>query len=110
ITSADNTTFTVGTAGSFTVTTTGNPASTFSLTGAPVWLSIGSSSGILAGTPPSLGAGPYTFTLTITRSNGVNPDATQSFTLNVDQPPAITRANNTTFTVGTAGSFTVTTT
>ncbi len=34
--------------------------------------------------------------------------ATQSFTLTVNQAPAITSANSTTFTVGTAGSFTVT--
>ena len=40
------------------------------------------------------------------------PDATQSFTLTVNQAtrPAITSATSTTFTVGTAGSFTVTTT
>ena len=38
------------------------------------------------------------------------PDATQSFTLTVDQAPAITSADNTTFTTGTLGTFTVTTT
>ena len=38
------------------------------------------------------------------------PDATQTFTLTVDQAPAITSANATTFTVGTAGTFTVTAT
>ena len=41
--------------------------------------------------------------------NGVSPDATQTFTLTVNEAPAITSANSTTFTVGTAGSFTVTT-
>jgi Putative Ig domain/IPT/TIG domain/PKD domain len=110
ITSAADSTFTVGTAGSFTVTTTGNPASTFSLTGAPAWLSIGSATGIIAGTPPNLGAGPYIFNFTVDAGNGVTPDTTQPFTLTVNQAPAITSATNTTFTIGTSGSFTVTTT
>src|SRR5207249_286941 len=70
ITSANNTTFTVGTAGTFTVTATGNPAPTFSMTGAPAWLAINSTTGAMTGTPPNLGAGPYAFTFTITASNG----------------------------------------
>ena len=41
--------------------------------------------------------------LTITAANGVSPDATQSFTLTVDEAPAITSADATTFTVGSAG-------
>ena len=44
--------------------------------------------------------------LTITATNGVLPDATQSFTLTVrHQAPAITSADTTTFTVGTAGTL-----
>ena len=38
------------------------------------------------------------------------PNATQAFTLTVNASPAITSADHTTFAVGTAGSFTVTTT
>ena len=38
------------------------------------------------------------------------PDATQSFTLTVNQAAAITSADSTTFTAGTLGTFTVTTT
>jgi hypothetical protein len=110
INSAADTTFTVGTAGSFTVTVTGNPASTFSLTGAPGWLSIGSATGIIAGTPPNLGAGTYVFNFTVDAGNGVAPDATQAFTLTVNQAPAITSAADATFARGAAGSFTVTTT
>ena len=51
--------------------------------------------------------GPATYPLTITAANGVLPNATQSFTLTVNQAtqPAITSATSTTFTVGTAGSF-----
>ena len=62
----------------------------------------------LAGTP---GAGTGgTYALTITAANTVLPDATQSFTLTVDQRTAITSPDNTTFTTGTLGTFTVTTT
>ena len=53
-------------------------------------------------------AGVYTFT--ITASDGVDPDATQAFTLDVDQAPAITSSDTTSFTVGQQNSFTVTTT
>src|SRR5262249_5767908 len=81
ITSAATTTFTSGTAGSFQVTATGDPAPTFSLSGQPPWLSIGSTTGVLSGTPPNLGAGPYSFNFTINASNGVGSPAAQSFTL-----------------------------
>jgi hypothetical protein len=43
--------------------------------------------------------------VTFTATNGVSPDATQTFTLTVDEAPAITSANGATFTVGTAGTF-----
>jgi hypothetical protein len=106
ITSASSTTFTVGTAGSFTVTATGNPTPTFSETGAlPSGVTL-SSAGVLSGTPAA-GAGG-TYAITITAINGSSPNATQTFTLTVDQAPAITSANNTTFTVSTPGSFSVT--
>jgi hypothetical protein len=108
VTSGNSTTFTVGAAGSFTVTATGFPAPTFSETGAlPSGVTLGTG-GVLSGTP---GAGTGgTYPITITNSNGVTPDATQSFTLTVNQAPAVTSGNSTTFTVGAAGSFTVTAT
>ena len=113
ITSANNTTFTVGTAGSFTVTTGPHfpAAETIStpgpLPGGVTFVDNGNGTATLSGTPAAATGGIYTFT--ITASNGVSPDATQSFTLTVNEAPSITSANNTTFTVGTAGSFTVTT-
>ena len=112
-TSAASTTFTVGTAGTFTVTTTGTPTvMTITETGAlPAGVAFtnnGNGTATLAGTPADGTGGVYT--LTFTASNGVLPNATQTFTLTVDQAPAITSANATTFTVGTAGTFTVTTT
>ena len=68
----------------------------------------GDGTATLAGTPAAGTGGTYA--LTITAANGVLPDATQTFTLTVDQAPAITSADNTTFTTATPGTFTVTTT
>jgi|GEM_PF-728205 len=112
ITSANNATFTVGSAGSFTVTTTGFPATTITKSGSlPSGVTLtdnGDGTATLAGTPAASTGG--TFTLTLTAANGVGSDATQSFTLTVDQAPAITSVNHTTFTVGSAGTYTITTT
>ncbi len=105
ITSASSTTFTEGTAGSFSVTAIGFPAPTIAESGAlPTGVTF--NAGVLSGTPTANG----TFPITFTASNGVSPNAVQNFTLTVNQAPAITSANNTTFTLGTASSFTVTAT
>ena len=112
ITSATTTTFTVGSAGTFTVTAVGTPTPALTVTRC--------AAGrrdlrrqrqryrhARAARPPPARAGriPITFTA----ANGVLPNGTQAFTLNVNQAPAITSATGTTFTVGAAGSFTVTT-
>ena len=68
----------------------------------------GNGTATLAGTPAADTGGPYPFTVNAT--NGVIPDATQSFTLTVNQAPGITSPAGTTFTAGQAGTtFTVTT-
>jgi len=109
ITSAASTTFTVGTAGSFTVTATGAPTPTLSESGTlPSGVTFDATTAELSGTPASNTGGVYN--LTFTAQNGVTPNAIQPFTLTVNQAPAITSAASTTFTVGTAGSFTVMTT
>jgi len=105
-----STTFTAGTEGTFTVHTTGVPTATLSLIGTqPSWLSfIDNTDGTatLAGIPDPGSNPSYPFTITAT--NGVAPDATQSFTLFVvNPPPAITSVNNATFLVGTFGTFNV---
>jgi hypothetical protein len=64
--------------------------------------------GKLAGTPASGTGGTYS--ITFKAHNSIGTDATQAFTLTVNQGPAITSANATTFRIGTAGTFTVTTT
>ena len=107
ITSASSTTFSTGTAGSFTVTATGFPVPTISETGAlPNGVAL--SGGVLGGTPAAGTGGIYNFTFTA--HNGVGADAIQNFTLTVDQGLAITSASSTTFTVGAAGAFAVTAT
>ena len=112
-TSANATTFTVGSAGTFAITTTATPAVTsITQTGAlPAGVTFtdnGNGTATLAGTPAAASGGTYT--LTLTASNGVGTNAVQTFTLTVRQAPAITSAAATTFVVGAAGSFTVTTT
>jgi len=87
ITSSDHTTFAVGSAGSFTVTTTpGTPSTTTitetgSLPSGVTFTDNGDGTATLAGTPAAGTGGPHS--LTITASNGVLPNATQSFTLTV---------------------------
>jgi hypothetical protein len=109
ITSANSATFAEGVAGSFTVTATGTPAPSFSETGAlPTGVTL-SIAGDLSGTPTQSGD----FPITIDATNGVAPDATQSFDLTVSTTgvaPAITSADSATFTQGIAGSFQVTAT
>ncbi|MGD0881939.1 MAG: putative Ig domain-containing protein, partial [Acidimicrobiales bacterium] len=107
ITSAAATTFTTGTSGTFTVTATGYPVPTFSKTGTlPSGVTLNSTTGVLSGTPAAGTGGSYS--IVITAANGISPNATQNFTLTVDQAPAITSAASTAFNAGTAGSFTVT--
>ncbi|MEA3377370.1 MAG: Ig-like domain-containing protein [Chloroflexota bacterium] len=112
ITSADSTTFVAGMPGSFTVTATGVPTPGIDLDGAlPAGVTFadhGDGTASLAGTPAAGATGEYP--LMVTASNGVSPDATQDFTLTVNQPPAITSADSTTFVAGASGSFTVTAT
>jgi sugar lactone lactonase YvrE len=107
ITSTNATTFTVGTTGSYTVTATGFPAPTVTESGAlPSGVTF--AAGVLSGKPAAGTGGIYM--ITFTASNGISPNAVQSFMLTVNQAPAITSKNTTTFSVGAAGTFTVTAT
>lgn len=114
-TSPNSTTFIVGVAGTFTVRTTGTPTPTLSETGAlpagPVtFVDNGNGTATLSGTPAAGSAGSYPITISAVFGVGTTP-VTQSFTLTVNQTPAITSANHATFTVGTLGPpFTVTAT
>jgi hypothetical protein len=95
ITSASSATFTQGQQGSFTVTASGAPNSTFSAgSGFPAWATLTNHSdgtATISGAPTG-GSGASQFT--ITASNGVSSDATQSFTLYVSAPCPAQALNN----------------
>ena len=106
ITSANTFAVTSGSAGTFTVTATGTPTPVLGQTQTlPPGVTFDAASGQLA-VAASTASGTYN--LAFTANNGVSPSAFQSFTLIVGIPPAITSANNTTFTAGQQGNFQVT--
>ncbi len=112
VTSANAAIFNAGSAGTFTVTTSGSPTPSLSESGAlpsgVTFTDNGNGTATFSGTPAAGTSGVYS--LSVTANNGISPNGTQSFTLTVDQGPAITSASSTTLTTGTSGSFTVTTT
>ncbi len=71
----------------FQLTTTGNPAPTYSVSGAPSWVQVDPTTGLLTGKWPAGTVGSFTFT--VTAANGVAPNATQQFTLHVTAPPLL---------------------
>jgi len=99
IASANSTTFTVGVAGSFTVTTTGTPTPIITEAGSiPVsFVDNHNGTGTLSGTPVVNDV----FDIIFTASNGIGSPAAQNFTLTVAEPtPAITNGD----TLATASS------
>jgi|SRR5690242_9365717 len=109
ITSGISLTLVVGTAASFTVTSTGTPTPSLTeagtLPGGMTFTDNGDGTATLAGTPAA-GTGKA-YSITFTASNGVGSPASQSFTLTVDEAVSITSSNSTAFTVGTSGLFAV---
>jgi len=106
--------FTVGRAGTFTITPSGNPTATLSQTGSlpsgVTFVDNGDGTANLGGTPAAGTSGSYS--LTIAASNGTSPDASQSFTLTINAAPAsvvptITSGNTTAFTVATGATLNV---
>jgi uncharacterized repeat protein (TIGR02543 family) len=82
ITSADNAAFTVNTHGSFAVTANGIPAPVITCDGTlPAGVTFDDAAFTLSGTPSAGTGGDYP--LTFTASNGILPDALQSFVLTV---------------------------
>jgi SdrD B-like domain/Right handed beta helix region/Putative Ig domain/Domain of unknown function (DUF4214) len=111
ITSGNTATFIVGQANTFQVTTSATPTASLTETGAlpsgVTFIDNGNGTATLAGMPNADTGGIYTFT--ITAANGFAPNATQNFTLTVNEAPTITSSNAATFTVGQASTFIVTT-
>jgi sugar lactone lactonase YvrE len=88
ITSASSASFTAGQFGSFTLTSTGTPAATYSASGLPYWATLDTNTGVISGTPTDASGSP--FTATLTAFNGAS--TTQTLTVNVVIPvvaPAI---------------------
>ncbi len=106
ITSTPGAGATVGNLYSYTVTATGSPTPTFSANVVPAWLSFDAGSGELSGTPAAGDIGAHN--VEVTATNGVSPDATQSFIVNVDMAPAITSTPVTAVAVGNSYSYTLT--
>ena len=104
-TSAASTSFAEGTLSTFTPVATGSPAPTITESG-PLPTGVTFTGGALTGTPTVTGTFPITFNAT----NGIPPDASQSFTLTVGIPPTITSADATTFSEGSPSTFTPTAT
>ena len=115
ITSGDTATFTAGQEGTFTVSATGygtgadpnaiSLSETGLLPNGVSFIDHGDGTATLSGTPADESGDEYDVTLTA--SNGVDPDATQDFQLVVLEPPIITSEDTDTFTVGQSGSFDV---
>ncbi len=107
ITSANNTKFAQGIAGSFNVTSTGTPAATYSVTSGtlPAGVTLDSTTGLLSST---VNAAVGTYVFTISASNGVGTAATQSFTLTIaaQAAPVFTSAASASFASGTSSTFT----
>jgi hypothetical protein len=108
LTSAASLTCEVGQACAFTFTADGFPDPTFDLPGLPTGLSLDEVTGELTGTPDA-GTGAE-YNLTLTAENGIAPDATQDFTLTINEVPEITSGNELTCQVGSVCEFTFTAT
>jgi hypothetical protein len=111
ITSAPGTTVTAGTAmAPFTVTATGFPIPSLTRKGAlPSGITFTNNAdgtATISGNPKATQDGTYVVTITAANDQGT---VTQTFTLTVNQAPAITSRASTTFTAGDSGTFTVTT-
>jgi YVTN family beta-propeller protein len=96
-------TFTAGQAGQGQVTASATPAATFTETGTlPAGVTF-SPSGLFAGTPATGTGGVYS--ATVTAANGIAPSFSWDITLNVDEPPSITSADQVGFFTGVASNF-----
>src|SRR5262249_1608504 len=109
ITSVDHVTCQVGVSCTFTMTSTGYPtpplAKTGGLPGGITFVNNGNGTATLSGTP-AVGSG-NSYALTLTANNGVTPNATQAFTLIVNERPSFTSTASAKCIVGTPSSFTV---
>ena len=106
-----NQTAKTGTAYSKTITAVGSPTPTLAETGTlPAGITFtdnGDGTATLAGTPAANAGGSYSITITATNTLG---SSSETFTLKVDQPPAITSPASASAAVGTPFSYQITAT
>ncbi|MFM8930328.1 MAG: beta strand repeat-containing protein, partial [Gemmataceae bacterium] len=108
-TSATSAYFRVGADNSFQFTATGYPAPSFTLNDTlPSGLALDTLTGKLTGSPAGGTGGVYS--LTVVAGNGTGSDASQAFTLTVQQVPIFTSTDRVSFRAGEAGSFRLTAT
>ncbi len=107
ITSLNATTFEVGSEGTFTLTATGIPAPDILLTSGtlPTDVYYFRSDKTLTGTPAAGTGGVYN--LLFTATNGVGDNATQNFTLTVNEAPIFTSISDANFAIGIPVSFSI---
>ncbi|UJR79684.1 beta strand repeat-containing protein [Sandaracinus amylolyticus] len=106
ITSASSLTLRAGSATGlpFAFVATGHPTPSIAVEGTlPSGVTFDAATSSLVGTPSATSGGSYP--LTVRAQNGVAPEATQSFSLTVEQTPAITGAPTAIFRVGQAQSY-----
>lgn len=104
ITSSPVTTVKVNESYSYDVNATGSATITYSLSTFPAGMTINSSTGVISWTPSAGGS----YNVTVVADNGVDPDATQSFSVTVSgDSPVITSAALTSGNVGEAYSYDV---
>jgi hypothetical protein len=110
ITSANATTFVTAGVGSFFITTNGVPAPSLNISGGVpagiIFTDNGDGTALLSGSASAGTGGVYA--LVITATNGINPGATQNFSLTVDQAAQITSAASITFNAGSHAVFSIT--
>ena len=115
ITSAPTTSVTIGRWSSFTVTSTGSPVAKLTAAGTmPSGITFadnGNGTATISGAPAPGTVGSYP--ITVTAANGIGTNATQNLVLTVNPqfvPPDFSTASATTFAVGKAATFAVTST
>ena len=98
----------VGAAFSMNIAATGSTTPSLKASGLPASLNLadhGDGTGTISGTPSAGSGGEYFVTVTATNSLG---SASKTFTIKIDEGPAITSPSSATATVGSTFSFTVT--
>lgn len=105
ITSPATAAFTAGTHETFNVTSIGYPAPTYSLIGAPTWLSINATTGVLSGDAPTKAAGVTAIAIVAANSTS---EAVQLFSLTVHTKPQFGAGTHVTLTAGVPALVTVT--